>query len=57
MSRAGDTGRTVPTFRQWLNAEYQEWIKMKIMLPEERKPLRVLGVIWPPLVKGLCDLL
>jgi len=36
-------GRTVPTFRQWLNAEYQEWMKMKIMLPaEERKALKEL---------------
>jgi len=30
-------GRTVPTFRQWLNAEYQEWMKMKVMLPEEER--------------------
>ena len=36
-------GRTIPTFRQWLNAEYQEWMKMKIMLPpEERKALKEL---------------
>jgi len=36
-------GRAVPTFRQWLNAEYQEWMKMKIMLPEEeRKALKEL---------------
>jgi hypothetical protein len=30
-------GRTVPTFRQWLNAEVQEWIKMKTMLPQEER--------------------
>lgn len=30
-------GRTVPTFRQWLNAECEEWIKMKTMLPEEER--------------------
>jgi len=36
-------GRTVPTARQLLNEEYQEWIKMKIMLPpEERKALKEL---------------
>jgi len=36
-------GMTVPTFRQWLNAEYHEWMKMKIMLPEEeRKALKEL---------------
>jgi len=36
-------GRTVPTFRQWLNSEVQEWIKMKAMLPqEERKALKEL---------------
>jgi len=36
-------GRTVPTVRQLLNEEYQEWIKMKIMLPqEERKALKEL---------------
>ena len=36
-------GRTVPTFRQWLNAECEEWIKMKVVLPEvERKALREL---------------
>ena len=36
-------GRSTPTFRQWLNAEYQEWIKMKIVLPEEeRKALKEL---------------
>jgi hypothetical protein len=36
-------GRSVPTFRQWLNAEYQEWMKMKAMLPqEERKALKEL---------------
>jgi hypothetical protein len=36
-------GRTVPTFRQWLNAECQEWMKMKTFLPEQqRKALREL---------------
>ena len=36
-------GRTVPTFRQWLNAECEEWIKMKAMLSqEERKALKEL---------------
>jgi len=36
-------GRTVPTVRQLLNEEYQDWIKMKIMLPpEERKALKEL---------------
>ena len=30
-------GRTVPTVRQLLNEEYQEWIKMKIMLPQEER--------------------
>jgi len=36
-------GRTVPTVRQLLNEEYQEWIKMKVMLPpEERKALKEL---------------
>jgi hypothetical protein len=36
-------GRSTPTFRQWLNAEVQEWIKMKAMLPqEERKALKEL---------------
>jgi hypothetical protein len=36
-------GRTVPMFRPWLNAEHQEWMKMKIMLPEEeRKALKEL---------------
>ena len=36
-------GRSTLTFRQWLNAEVQEWMKMKIMLPqEERKALKEL---------------
>jgi hypothetical protein len=36
-------GRSTPTFRQWLNAEYQEWMKMKVMLSqEERKALKEL---------------
>jgi hypothetical protein len=36
-------GRTVPTVRQLLNEEYQEWIKMGKMLPlEERKALKEL---------------
>jgi hypothetical protein len=36
-------GRSIPTFRQWLNAEYQEWMKMKVVLPpEERKALKEL---------------
>jgi hypothetical protein len=36
-------GRSTPTFRQWLNSEVQEWMKMKIMLPvEERKALKEL---------------
>ena len=36
-------GRTVPTVRQLLNEEYKEWIKMKVMLPqEERKALKEL---------------
>ena len=35
--KAPDMGRTVPTFRQWLNAEYQEWMKMKVVLPEEKR--------------------
>jgi hypothetical protein len=36
-------GRSTPTFRQWLNSEVQEWIKMKAMLPqEERKALKEL---------------
>jgi len=36
-------GRTVPTVRQLLNEEYQEWIKMRAMLPpEERKALKEL---------------
>jgi predicted phage tail protein len=35
--------RTVPAFRQWLNAKRHEWMKMKIMLPqEERKALKEL---------------
>ena len=36
-------GRSTPTFRQWLNSEYQEWMKMKVVLPEEeRKALKEL---------------
>jgi|GEM_PF-3271185 len=36
-------GRTVPTVRQLMNEEYNEWIKMKPMLPpEERKALKEL---------------
>jgi hypothetical protein len=36
-------GRSTLTFRQWLNSEVQEWMKMKIMLPqEERKALKEL---------------
>jgi hypothetical protein len=36
-------GRTVPTVRQLMNEEYQEWIKMTKMLPqEERKALKEL---------------
>jgi hypothetical protein len=36
-------GRTVPTVRQLLNEEYQEWIKMgKMLPPEERKALKEL---------------
>jgi hypothetical protein len=36
-------GRTVPTVRQLMNEEYQEWIKMAKMLPqEERKALKEL---------------
>jgi len=36
-------GRSTPTFRQWLDAEVQEWIKMRIMLPqEERRALKEL---------------
>jgi len=36
-------GRTVPTVRQLLNEEYQDWIKMRAMLPpEERKALKEL---------------
>ena len=36
-------GRTVPTVRQLLNEEYQDWIKMGKMLPlEERKALKEL---------------
>jgi len=30
-------GRTVPTFREWLNAECQEWMKMKPFLPEDQR--------------------
>jgi len=37
-------GRSTPTFRQWLNAEVQDWLEMKIMLPqEERKALKELS--------------
>ncbi len=36
-------GRTVPTVRQLMNEEYQDWIKMRTMLPpEERKALKEL---------------
>jgi len=36
-------GRTVPTVRQLMNEEYQEWIKMgKMLPPEERKALKEL---------------
>jgi uncharacterized protein YjiS (DUF1127 family) len=36
-------GRTVPTVRQLINQECQEWIKMAKVLPEEeRKALREL---------------
>jgi len=36
-------GRIVPTFRQWLNSEYQEWMKMKVVLPgPKRKALKEL---------------
>ena len=36
-------GRSIPTFRQWLNSGYQEWMKMKVVLPEgERKALKEL---------------
>jgi hypothetical protein len=39
----GTMGRTVPTVRQLMNEEYQEWIKMAKMLPvEERKALKEL---------------
>jgi len=30
-------GRTVPTVRQLMKEEYQEWIKMARMLPQEEK--------------------
>ena len=30
-------GKTVPTFRQWLSTEYQEWMKMKPFLPEKQR--------------------
>jgi len=36
-------GRTIPTVRQLMNEEYQEWIKMARVLPqEERKALKEL---------------
>jgi len=36
-------GRTIPTVRQLMNKEYQEWIKMARVLPqEERKALKEL---------------
>jgi hypothetical protein len=38
-----DMGRTIPTFRQWLSAECQEWMRMKTLLPKgQRKALREL---------------
>jgi len=30
-------GRTVPTFREWLNAECQEWMRMRPFLPEDQR--------------------
>jgi len=30
-------GRTIPTFREWLSAEYQEWMKMRPFLPEDQR--------------------
>jgi len=30
-------GRTIPTFRQWLNEEYQEWMRMRPFLPEDQR--------------------
>jgi len=36
-------GRTVPTVRQLMTEEYNEWIKMRTMLPpEEKKALKEL---------------
>jgi hypothetical protein len=35
--RVSDMGRTVPTVRQLMKEEYQEWIKMARMLPQEEK--------------------
>lgn len=36
-------GRTVPTVRQLMNEEYQDWMKMgKMLPPEERKALKEL---------------
>jgi len=36
-------GRTMPTFREWLSAERQEWMRMRPFLPEDqRKALKEL---------------